>query len=73
LDIDTDTTEGTLQQEMTLILADIINQQGGTNHPTIHVYISLESQGKRRRKARSIDDTKPYVTVHTESQQKLLR
>jgi hypothetical protein len=59
LGIDTDTTEGALQQGMTLILADTINQQKGKVPLKKHVHISLESQGTRYNKIRSksIDDT----------------
>jgi hypothetical protein len=48
--IDTDTTEGALQQGMTLILADTINQQIGKVPLKKHVHISLESQGTRYNK-----------------------
>jgi hypothetical protein len=56
LGIDTDTTEGVLQQGMTLILADTINQQTGRVPLKNHVYISLESQGGRKI-SKSIDDS----------------
>jgi hypothetical protein len=59
LDINTDTTEVALQQGMTWILADIINQQKGKVPLKNHVHISLESQGRRKEiMSKSIDDTK---------------
>jgi hypothetical protein len=48
LGIDTDTTEGALQQGMTLILADTINQQRGKVPLKKHIHIPLESQGTRQ-------------------------
>jgi hypothetical protein len=48
LGIDTDTTEGALQQVMTLILADTFNQQRRKVPLKKHVHISLESQGRRK-------------------------
>jgi hypothetical protein len=69
LGIDTDTTEGALQQGMTLILADTIDQQTGKVPLKNHVNISLESQRREKKRDKSIDDTKLYVTVYTKSQQ----